>query len=107
MKQKECWKKILKKLDIGKTFLTLHNDDNFSANTYYNLILVIPHSTRKIRYIKNDEFSRVWKHGLTLDLKERLHPGKYGKIDGKSTVNASYIITLIDFYLRKFKTEWE
>ena len=107
MKQKECWKKILKKLDVGKTFLTLYNDDNFSANTFYNQIVVIPYSTRKIRYIKNDEFSRVWKHGLTLNLEQRLHPGNYKKIGKYTIVNASYIITLIDFYLRKFNATWE
>ena len=101
------WKKIISDLNKGKTFLTLYQSENFSANTYYNEIVIIPYKSRKIRYIKKNEFERVWKHGLTLDEKKKFRPTNYLKIGKRHVVNASYILTLVDFYLRKFNEDWE
>lgn len=106
MKFNPFWKKLIKELNVGKTFLTLHKPENFSANSYYNEIIIIPYSSRKLRYIKKKSFENVWNYGLKLNPDLKFHPTYYKKIYGINIVNASYMLTLIDFYLRRFKTEW-
>jgi len=108
MKFKLFWKKLKVELKKGKTFDTLHRHTQFDAYQYYNEILIIPEKTRKVRGIREKDFRVIWKYGLTLPEKQKFHPTYYNhEMTQDRTVTVSYNLTLIDFYLKKFKTEWE
>jgi hypothetical protein len=94
-------------LKKGKTFDTLYRTKQFDAYAYHNEILIIPES-REIRNIREKDFRVIWKYGLTLSEKQKFHPTYYNnEMVQDRTVTASYTLTLIDFYLRKFNTTWE
>lgn len=107
MKSKLFWQKLKIELKKGKTFDTLYRYKQFDAYQYYNEILIIPQTTRQIRDVREKDFRVIWKYGLTLNEKQKLHPKFYNEMVQGRIVTASYVLKLIDFYLKKFKTKWE
>jgi len=107
MKVKLFWEKIKNELKKGKTFDTLYQHKEFNAYQYHNEILIIPETSGEVRNIREKDFRVIWKYGLTLSEKQKFHPKYYNEMLNGRTVTNSYTLTLIDFYLKKFKTEWE
>ena len=108
MQFKLFWNRLKVELKKGKTFDTLHQHTQFAAYNHHNEIFIIPEISREMRNIREKDFRVIWEYGLILSEKQKFHPTYYNNemVQGR-TVTASYTLTLIDFYLRKFNTTWE
>jgi len=79
-----------------QTIQTSKQGKEFDAVYSVPEVIITPFSSGKERPININDFWKIWKLARDLPKHEQLRPGNYQT----DTVNASYILTLIDLILK-------
>jgi len=87
----EFWQKRRDLLRAKHDFVTLDRGKGFEARNTVDGIVVIPESSGKKRPVKEEEFRKIWRLCKDSPKEVRFRPGEYQR----TTVNASYIITIM------------
>jgi hypothetical protein len=91
----EFWGKLENLLRTKSDFVTLEQHKPFEAKLAIEAVAVTSDTIKDKRIIKKEEFHKIWFLSKDLSESEAMKPGSYQK----NTLNASYIVTLIDAVL--------
>lgn len=103
MKFDDFWQSVIKKLAVPTTLATLDQSKPFRCRYYADDIIVTPESTERERPIDKTQFQKVWKRACRLVAQDQFKPGTYQDL----TVNASYIVTVMNHMLKQEKIDCE
>ena len=92
MKYLEFWENLENLLKVKSNFITINQKKPFEAKITLDGVAVTSDTIKNKREIKKEEFKKIWILSLKLSDSEALKPGSYQK----DTLNASYIVTLMD-----------
>jgi len=101
MQLEQLWSKLAR-LSKPLTLKTRARGQEFeiSYDSHYNDIVVTPFTTKMPRHILHYDFEKVWKKFKQID-GDPFRPGYYQR----DTHNASYILAIIEHFLKGEKVE--
>jgi|SRR6185312_16051293 len=102
MKFEEFWQELGRKIS-QLNLQTLDQKKEFLCQYRVGEVLITPFSSNESRPVDKSQFQRVWRRACKLSSEEQFKPGAYSDI----TVNASYIIALIDYIVKQEPIECE
>lgn len=91
MKFDVFWKLLEKRINKQNEFHTLKRHVPFTAEFYFDKIIVKPNSTKFTRQISKDDFQKVWNSACKISLGKQFNPVNYQN----DTFHASYILAMI------------